>query len=503
MQFNKLIIGGLTIQMLGAAAAADPPTYNVTNITNWNTQQLATLPFFKHYRAAALPQPNAPVDFHFVSQTSSGLTIGNTWNVFVGPDQRGVLLSSTDATTIDSFGDFHWWRTSPPASATYRITNGFDINWSGTVAGTANLPGTSMNSGEGPDMHAIIYDTLQDKIDILPDARYGYANCINNRGEIAGYAYGGPGSIVGGFRRSPDGQFTLLNAVPPGYHVQPLWINAQGVVIGTSVPGGWASAGGSSTFLLPKLFGMPLATVTDINDAGWIVGTSESWDHTERYATLWEPNGDGTWAAHDLTDRINSSGILLLRATAINNDGNIIVFGQLDEGDNGAFGTYLLTPTSTASTSCVPDIGLHPVSTTACATSVTLSVQVVNANETTSYQWSKDGTPIAPSSNPSATTSNLTLPAVGKSDAGIYDCAVTNACGSTTSNFAILDIGGPGCCPGDVNGDSVVDLADLTTLLAHFGTASGATPLDGDSDADGDVDLNDLTDLLSSFGATC
>lgn len=55
--------------------------------------------------------------------------------------------------------------------------------------------------------------------------------------------------------------------------------------------------------------------------------------------------------------------------------------------------------------------------------------------------------------------------------------------------------------PGDVNGDGCVNLADLATLLAHFGTASGAAPTDGDLDGDGDVDLSDLATLLANFGA--
>jgi hypothetical protein len=62
-----------------------------------------------------------------------------------------------------------------------------------------------------------------------------------------------------------------------------------------------------------------------------------------------------------------------------------------------------------------------------------------------------------------------------------------------------------GCtlCPGDVNGDQIVDLADLTVLLGNFGTLSGATLEDGDLTGDGAVDLNDLTELLSSFGVPC
>jgi choice-of-anchor C domain-containing protein len=58
-------------------------------------------------------------------------------------------------------------------------------------------------------------------------------------------------------------------------------------------------------------------------------------------------------------------------------------------------------------------------------------------------------------------------------------------------------------CPGDVNGDQRADLSDLTILLAHFGTTSGATLADGDLDGDGDVELSDLTILLSAYGTIC
>ena len=61
----------------------------------------------------------------------------------------------------------------------------------------------------------------------------------------------------------------------------------------------------------------------------------------------------------------------------------------------------------------------------------------------------------------------------------------------------------PPACPGDLNGDNQVDIADLTQLLANFGTASGATPEDGDMDEDGDVDITDLATLLARFGTVC
>ncbi len=58
-------------------------------------------------------------------------------------------------------------------------------------------------------------------------------------------------------------------------------------------------------------------------------------------------------------------------------------------------------------------------------------------------------------------------------------------------------------CPGDLDSDLDVDLDDLSQLLVHFGTASGATYEDGDLDGDGDIDLDDLSQLLVVFGTTC
>ncbi len=57
-------------------------------------------------------------------------------------------------------------------------------------------------------------------------------------------------------------------------------------------------------------------------------------------------------------------------------------------------------------------------------------------------------------------------------------------------------------CAGDVNGDGVVNLADLGVLLANFG-AVGVPREQGDLDDDGDVDLADLGVLLAAFGAPC
>ena len=67
-----------------------------------------------------------------------------------------------------------------------------------------------------------------------------------------------------------------------------------------------------------------------------------------------------------------------------------------------------------------------------------------------------------------------------------------------------LDVGAyEDACAGDVNVDFVVDLEDLSTLLAQFGGDCGVQPCAGDLNGDGTVDLTDLSLLLASFGTTC
>ncbi len=57
-------------------------------------------------------------------------------------------------------------------------------------------------------------------------------------------------------------------------------------------------------------------------------------------------------------------------------------------------------------------------------------------------------------------------------------------------------------CPGDTNGDLVVDFSDLGNLLANYG-ATSATREQGDLDGDADVDLADLGQLLVAYGTSC
>ncbi|MFN0135215.1 MAG: DUF6923 family protein [Phycisphaerae bacterium] len=87
---------------------------------------------------------------------------------------------------------------------------------------------------------------------------------------------------------------------------------------------------------------------------------------------------------------------------------------------------------------------------------------------------------------------------LGKLADGYLDVWVEN---DTTVDYMKLVVRTCDACPGDLNGDTQVNLNDLATLLAHFGL--GGTGQDGDINGDGLVDLSDLALLLAHFGTTC
>jgi hypothetical protein len=61
----------------------------------------------------------------------------------------------------------------------------------------------------------------------------------------------------------------------------------------------------------------------------------------------------------------------------------------------------------------------------------------------------------------------------------------------------------PSGCPGDFNGDNVVNSADFVILAGNFGTTSGATSSQGDANGDGAVNAADFVILAGNFGNDC
>ncbi|MCC6361086.1 MAG: immunoglobulin domain-containing protein [Phycisphaerales bacterium] len=125
-----------------------------------------------------------------------------------------------------------------------------------------------------------------------------------------------------------------------------------------------------------------------------------------------------------------------------------------------------------------------------------------------SFEWNRGNETLidGPTGNGSvisgSSTPVLTIIGVSVGDAGNYSCGVFSVCGSDVSPSATLDVTQCPTCPGDLDSDADVDLADLARLLGHFGDPE-APPSDGDIDGDGDVDLSDLAQLLGRFGTVC
>ena len=56
-------------------------------------------------------------------------------------------------------------------------------------------------------------------------------------------------------------------------------------------------------------------------------------------------------------------------------------------------------------------------------------------------------------------------------------------------------------CPGDTNGDNIVNFADLNEVLSAFGQTGDDLP--GDLNNDGVVNFADLNIVLANFGVAC
>lgn len=84
---------------------------------------------------------------------------------------------------------------------------------------------------------------------------------------------------------------------------------------------------------------------------------------------------------------------------------------------------------------------------------------------------------------------------------GTRNITISNADGSDTLNGAFEILLGVEPCPGDLNGDEVIDFADLNMLLDNFGQTGPG--LAGDLDNDNDVDFADLNSLLDVYSTPC
>lgn len=111
-------------------------------------------------------------------------------------------------------------------------------------------------------------------------------------------------------------------------------------------------------------------------------------------------------------------------------------------------------------------------------------------------------TPVDP---PATTSEPFLIAAADVNQSGSDDIVSITAAGAqlggATNIVAWLTLPSEGTpdCPGDANGDSEVNLADLNLVLANFGQTSP----NGDVNGDGVVNLADLNLVLANFGLVC
>jgi hypothetical protein len=60
-----------------------------------------------------------------------------------------------------------------------------------------------------------------------------------------------------------------------------------------------------------------------------------------------------------------------------------------------------------------------------------------------------------------------------------------------------------GVCPGDANGDGIVNFTDLNAVLSTFGMTGAPGFTGADLNGDGVVNFTDLNIVLSNFGSNC
>ncbi|MBS0197449.1 MAG: immunoglobulin domain-containing protein [Planctomycetes bacterium] len=148
---------------------------------------------------------------------------------------------------------------------------------------------------------------------------------------------------------------------------------------------------------------------------------------------------------------------------------------------------------------CDMNIVAHPSSQTTCSGgSPSFSVTAAGRGPIT-YVWRKDGAPIdsSPTANPSAVTAALMLTDVQSADDGIYDCVVTNACGSITSGAATLSVCACLDCPADFNQDGGIDGSDVDAFFNRWEAGS----CDADANQDGGIDGADVDTFFAAWEA--
>lgn len=119
---------------------------------------------------------------------------------------------------------------------------------------------------------------------------------------------------------------------------------------------------------------------------------------------------------------------------------------------------------------------------------LTLTVEATGGDPL-GYQWRRNTDPIAGQTGPT-----LSIAPLGAGDAGVYDCVLTDPCGTATSDPAAISV----CLP-DYNCSGVVSVQDIFDYLASYFAGEARA----DVNASGVNSVQDIFDFLAVYFAGC
>jgi hypothetical protein len=207
----------------------------------------------------------------------------------------------------------------------------------------------------------------------------------------------------------------------------------------------------------------------------------------------WDLDGDGVFETNDIrqpTFSYPSNGVYEVTLRLTDN------FGSVGTGTM----TVTVFDAITSLDSVTPGDGDQGATIPVTFTGVNLK-NVASAGE---FTVSGTGVTVIGTPMPNALgteVTGLSLMIDGAAPVGLRNITVSNSDGNDTLVGSFEVLAGMIDCPGDTNGDNIVNFTDLNTVLAQFGQSGMG--LAGDVNDDGVVNFTDLNEVLANFGNDC
>lgn len=235
----------------------------------------------------------------------------------------------------------------------------------------------------------------------------------------------------------------------------------------------WTQAGGVTD--LGDLPGGGLSSLARKITAGGSLIVGDGNSNAGQEAVIW----DESRTIHRLADFLMANGVTipvgwtLQAATGITINGNVVSICGI--GINPQANTEAWIARYSQGPACdPPQVTQNPQNANPAPGATANLTVVASGTAPLSYQWRKNtvnlnnGASGCSSTISGANTATLTITNVSTTDNATYDCVVTNACGSDTSDPATLTVPAGPACAGDMDGNNVVNGADIGPFVAKL-----------------------------------